>query len=145
MQKVQNIDVAPELIVCCGDTLSHLPDEETIKTFIKNIADKLVAGGRFVVSFRDYSTELSGNSRFIPVNSDDSKILTCVLDYETDHVRVTDLLHIKNGNNWEQHISSYYKFRLNSKMVQKFILDTQLQIDHISSNKGMVYMLSTKL
>ncbi|MCK9407771.1 MAG: hypothetical protein WCX28_01270 [Bacteriovoracaceae bacterium] len=43
-----------------------------------------------LLTFRDYSTELTGNSRFIPVKSDASQILTCILEYSSETVTVTD-------------------------------------------------------
>lgn len=142
---VGNIPANPELIVCTGDTILHLPDELTLITFIKNIARKLVSGGTLILSFRDYSIEKNGNDRFIPVKSDDTKILTCVVDYEDRYIRVTDLLHIKINDKWEQHVSSYHKLRINPGTIRNHMLENQLQIDNSFNDNGMVYILATKL
>ena len=102
----------PELIVCCGDTLSHLCNKREISDFIKDASNILVNGGKMLLSFRDYSNELTGDSRFIPVKSDDTKILTCILEYKHDTVNVSDLLYKKTEAGWKQKVSSYKKVRL---------------------------------
>ena len=103
---------SPELVICCGDTISHLNDKSEIRTLIADIVKSLGDGGKIILSFRDYSTELTGKDRFIPVKSDDSKILTCFLEYEDEFVNVTDLLHEKINEIWVQKVSSYKKVRL---------------------------------
>jgi len=55
------------------------------------------------------STELINTQRFIPVKSDDNKILNCILEYDNDKVKVTDLLHEKTPKGWKQKESSYFK------------------------------------
>lgn len=102
-------NLRPELIVCWGDTLTHLDDRTDIKKFLKDVSSVLEPGGKFLLSFRDYSTALSGDSRFIPVKNDASRILTCVLDYQEEFVTVTDLLHERTENGWQQKVSSYRK------------------------------------
>jgi SAM-dependent methyltransferase len=112
IKKVETFADKPELIVCCGDTLSHLDNKTEVKSFIANIAKSLDKNGKLILSFRDYSNKLTGNERFIPVKSDDSKILTCFLDYEDDFVNVTDLLYEKTNDDWKQKVSTYKKVRL---------------------------------
>jgi hypothetical protein len=53
------------------------------------------------ISFRDYSKELIGIVRFIPLKSNENKLLTCILDYEDAFVNVTDLLYEKNNDVWK--------------------------------------------
>jgi 2-polyprenyl-3-methyl-5-hydroxy-6-metoxy-1,4-benzoquinol methylase len=111
----------PELIICCGDTIAHLDSEQEILKFITTISKTLSEGGKFLLSFRDYSVELTGENRFIPVKSDESRILTCILDYQPEYVIVTDLLHEKIGNSWKQKVSSYKKVRVTTEMIVKMI------------------------
>ncbi|MDR1323316.1 MAG: class I SAM-dependent methyltransferase [Candidatus Margulisbacteria bacterium] len=111
----------PELIVCCGDTLLHLDSKQDIEQLIYGIASILVKDGKLLLTFRDYSTTLTGNDRFIPVKSDENKILTCILDYEPDFVNVTDLLHERNKDGWKQKISSYKKVRVKSNEIIEII------------------------
>jgi len=61
---------------------------DEIRQLIIDCCELLTEGGKLILSFRDYSTALLGNLRFIPVKSDDAKILTCCVDYEVGRVRV---------------------------------------------------------
>ena len=45
-----------QAILCMGDTLTHLPSLEYIKTLYRSVYESLVKGGRFVMSFRNYIT-----------------------------------------------------------------------------------------
>lgn len=112
IRKVKSFAEHPELVVCCGDTLSHLDSKQEIETFISDIAGSLIDKGKVIFSFRDYSTALTGADRFIPVKNDESKILTCILDYKDDYVFVTDLLYEKTDAGWQQKVSTYKKVRL---------------------------------
>jgi 2-polyprenyl-3-methyl-5-hydroxy-6-metoxy-1,4-benzoquinol methylase len=102
----------PELIICWGDTITHLDSKQEVEKFITDNCDTLIKGGKFMVSFRDYSNELTGDNRFIPVKSDADKILTCFLEYGKEYIRVTDLLYSKTETGWEQKVSSYNKVRI---------------------------------
>ena len=83
-----------DLVVCMGDTLTHLPDRSVVETLVQDAASALGNEGVFIASFRDYaSVELQGASRFIPVRSDARRILTAFLEYEGEIVRVHDLLY----------------------------------------------------
>jgi SAM-dependent methyltransferase len=112
IKKVETFADKPELIVCCGDTLSHLDNKIEVKTFIANMVKSLDKNGKLILSFRDYSNKLTGIDRFIPVRSDGTKILTCILDYEDEFVNVTDLLHESTDDVWKQKVSTYKKVRL---------------------------------
>jgi SAM-dependent methyltransferase len=88
----KHIDEAPGLIVCMGDTLVHLPDENTVETVINRVTSALKPGGTFIYSIRDYVSEVpSGADRFVPVRADDEQIFTCFLDYLDDVVHVHDI------------------------------------------------------
>ncbi len=121
-------DPEPELIICWGDTLTHLESLDEIRQLVSDCCESLIEGGKLILSFRDYSTALLGDQRFIPVKSDDTKILTCCLDYEADRVRVTDLLQVKTENGWQQKVSSYYKVRVSPNDVVKILADCGLRI-----------------
>jgi len=81
------------LIVCMGDTIAHLESVDQIKHLLNLSFNGLLKNGKLVLSFRDYGTELVDTQRFIPVKSNDDKILTCFLEYFENKVKVTDLLH----------------------------------------------------
>jgi len=128
IKKVRHFANKPELIICCGDTLSHLDNKAEIKTFIVDIVKSLDLNGKLILSFRDYSNKLTGIERFIPVKSDSNKILTCVLDYEDEFVNVTDLLHEKTNDVWKQKVSSYKKVRLITNEIVDDIEATGMKI-----------------
>lgn len=121
-------DLNPELIVCWGDTLTHLENESEIERFIEYSCDLLTDKGKFILSFRDYSEKRIGDARFIPVKSDENRILTCYLEYTPTHVIVTDLLHERNGNTWEQKVSSYNKFRISGEEVIDLLEENNLEV-----------------
>ena len=100
------------LIACCGDTITHLDDVADIRKLVASIFAALKPDGRAVFSFRDYTTPLLGDQRFIPVKSDETRILTCILDYHAESVTVTDLLQERTETGWRQSVSSYNKVRL---------------------------------
>jgi 2-polyprenyl-3-methyl-5-hydroxy-6-metoxy-1,4-benzoquinol methylase len=102
----------PELITCMGDTLTHLPDLDEVRSLVRQCAEELPAGGRFIVSCRDYSREPAGSSVVIPVQRDVAGIFLCRLEYEMDRVRVTDILYTKESGKWVRTCGSYSKIRI---------------------------------
>jgi 2-polyprenyl-3-methyl-5-hydroxy-6-metoxy-1,4-benzoquinol methylase len=87
-----HIEEAPSLFLCMGDTLTHLPDLGAVEELIAGVSTALPAGGTFIVTMRDYSVPLLRDQRFILVRSDDSRILTCFLEYEAESVLVHDII-----------------------------------------------------
>lgn len=114
---VQFRSIKTELIVCCGDTITHLGSKGEIEKLIVDCLDVLTPGGKMILSFRDYSQELLGVQRFIPVKSDENRILTCILEYHPEMVTVTDLLQEKSKEGWQQKVSSYQKVRISPQQV----------------------------
>lgn len=110
-------DTSVDLIICCGDTIAHLDNFEQLDNLIKECYDLLETNGKLILSFRDYSVALYDTQRFIPVKSDNQRILTCVIDYLDNKITVTDLLHEKKNGTWTQKISSYEKLRLRADYV----------------------------
>jgi SAM-dependent methyltransferase len=108
----RHVHERPQAVLCMGDTLTHLDSNATVLRLISEVTSALDTGGIFVVTFRDYSTTLTGTQRFIPVRSDNDRILTCFLEYTDSHVMVHDVLHERAGQNWKMQISSYQKLRL---------------------------------
>lgn len=137
-------DKRPELIICCGDTISHLENKNEIKKFLKDISDTLIKGGKALLSFRDYSLALTGDDRFLQVKSDDSRILTCVLEYETDYVRVTDLLYEKSDAGWVKKVSSYKKVRIKTSEITEQLETNNLNIQLNNTVNGMATLLAIK-
>jgi len=99
-------------VLCMGDTLTHLPEHTHVDFLVQEVHEALAPGGQFVLTFRDFSEPLQGVARFIPVRSDERRILTCFLEYEEDTVVVHDILHERGGDAWETKVSSYRKLRI---------------------------------
>jgi SAM-dependent methyltransferase len=101
------------VIVCMGDTLTHLPSKESVQTLFTDVFQKLAAGGAFVLTYRDLTGELAGTDRFLPVQADDTRIMTCFLEYKSsDAVTVHDLVYVRGDGGWKLNKSSYEKLRL---------------------------------
>jgi SAM-dependent methyltransferase len=128
-----------DAIVCMGDTLTHLPSRETVGRLLDVVATVLAAPGVFVATFRDYSgAELTGTARFIPVRSDESRILTCFLEYGEATIAVHDLLHERSDGGWQLRVSSYAKLRLNPTWVAQHLETAGLSVERGASAGGMV-------
>jgi SAM-dependent methyltransferase len=102
-----------DVIICLGDTLTHLPTLDAVDALLGEAVASLSEGGMFAVTFRDYTTKaLGGNERYILVRRDENRILTCFLEYGPDHVTVHDILTQREEQQWVQRVSSYPKLRL---------------------------------
>jgi SAM-dependent methyltransferase len=107
------------VIVCMGDTLTHLPEKSDVSALFGSVFDRLRKGGVFVITYRDLTKGLFGTDRFIPVRSDENKIMTCFLEFENaDSVVVHDLVHMRQDSGWSLNKSSYRKLRLGIEWVR---------------------------
>lgn len=135
---------SPELIVCWGDTLTHLQSHGEIVKFICDCVEVLAPGGKLILSFRNYLHELVGDSRFIPVKSDHRRILTGFLEYFPTHVRVTDLFYELTEMEWIQKVSSYYKVRLDPEEVISLLKKYGLSIIFEGMGSGLFTIIALK-
>jgi len=133
-----------ELAVCMGDTLTHLNSTEEVKYLFRDIHQALEADGRFILSFRDMSLELSGLDRFIPVRMEQDRLFTCFLEYKRDCVVVHDLLHQNRGGRWEFKKSAYRKLRLSQAWVEESLTLCGFQIVFVEQFNGMVTIMVQK-
>ncbi|MEL6254116.1 MAG: class I SAM-dependent methyltransferase [Bacteroidota bacterium] len=133
-----------DLIVCMGDTLAHLLSFEELEQLFRILYQKLVYGGQFICSFRDYQFELKEEQRFIPVRADENRIHTCFLEYQEDKVIVSDLLHEKEGGIWKQKVSSYPKLRLSKEGVIDLLNSCGFQVLDTDEIRRMHYVRSAK-
>ncbi|MER6582855.1 class I SAM-dependent methyltransferase [Nonomuraea sp. NPDC001023] len=101
-----------DVIVCMGDTLTHLTSKDDVIALLGDIAVALAEGGRLVITYRDLTLPLTGTDRFILVRGTADRLLTCFLDYGGDTVLVHDVLYTRTGDTWNQQASSYPKLRL---------------------------------
>jgi SAM-dependent methyltransferase len=136
----------PELIVCAGDSLTHLSSLEHVSGLIRDAASALAPGGHLLLTFRDYSTTRTGSDRFIPVRSDADRILTCFLDYGPNHLTIHDVLHSRDtaGPGWKMSLSAYEKVRLAPAFVRDQLLASRLTMIHDDLTAGLVTFIARK-
>jgi SAM-dependent methyltransferase len=134
-----------DVIVCMGDTLTHLPDFAAVDSLLDDVVVSLGSGGVFATTFRDYvSGTLEKDDRFIAVRSDDSRILTCFLEYGDHHVTVHDLLHESKHGRWQQRISSYLKLRLPPERVVERLTKLGLAVSVHPGVSGMTRIVGVR-
>jgi SAM-dependent methyltransferase len=139
------IDEPPDLVVCMGDTLVHLPDVASVEQVIDRVSSTLKPGGTFIYSIRDYvSKEPTGADRFVPIRADDERIFTCFLDYRDDVVHVHDVLYRKESGEWTLHVSDYLKLRLDTAEINGRLQTNGLDISQQMTERGMIYVIATR-
>jgi len=135
-----------QVIVCMGDTLTHLPALSSVESLLVEVAAALPRGGVFATTFRDYATlELKSEQRFILVRADDARILTCFLEYQDHQVMVHDLLQEKENGGWRQAVGSYPKLRLAPAWVRSKLAELGFSVNRDATPSGMVRIVATKL
>jgi 2-polyprenyl-3-methyl-5-hydroxy-6-metoxy-1,4-benzoquinol methylase len=133
-----------ELIVCMTDTLLHLESKDKVLSLFNKVASTLEPGGKFIITFRDLSRELSELDRFIPVRSDDDLIFTCFLEYESETVKVHDLIYKKNDGKWSLTKSYYRKLRLSKDWVDSRLSDVGFNRVESTADQGLITVVATK-
>jgi len=128
-----------ELIVCMGDTLVHLPDEDAVLSVLSDVCQSLSPGGQFIYAIRDYFSNVpQGADRFIPIRSSEDQVFTCFLDYRDTTVHVHDILQRKVGSEWHMTISDYPKLRLHSETIDRQLERGGLRMTSKSLADGMI-------
>jgi len=131
-----------ELVICMGDTLTHLQTLSDLEQLCDGVAQSLAPTGRFVATFRDYSSSVTGELRFIPVRSDADRILTCFLEESGDHMDVHDIIHERDGAQWKLKVSSYRKLRLAPSVVEKALRTRGLVTRVEPGPRGMIRVVA---
>lgn len=134
-----------EVIVCMGDTLTHLEASADVTRLLAGCASRLAPGGRLVLTFRDLTRPLEGLDRFLSVRSDPDLLMTCVLEYEAQTVKVHDLVHARApGGGWTFSKSFYRKLRLSPYWVAAEIEQAGLAIAHREAAGGLVTLVARR-
>lgn len=141
----RHVTAAPDLILCMGDTLTHLADDAAVAALIDRAADALRPGGHFVVSLRDYTVALTGDQRFIPVRSDETRLLTCFLEYGPTTVTVHDILHERTPDGWSTRVSHYTKLRLDLDELAARMRRAGFAVRRDASVRGMARLVARRL
>jgi len=133
-----------KLMVCMGDTLTHLDSKQAVAQLFKMCSDRLSPGGRLVITYRDMASELSGLDRFIPVRSSSRKVFTCFLEYGDNRVKVHDLVYERHQDRWQFKKSCYYKLRLPRDWVTRELGACGFEVSVSTAWNGMTAVLATR-
>jgi SAM-dependent methyltransferase len=140
-----NVATPPGLILCMGDTLTHLASISEVEQLCSRVVRALGPGGRFVTTFRDYTRALTGDARFIAVRSDANRIHTCFLEESAAHMRVHDVVHERrDSGTWAMHVSHYPKLRLNPEAVVRALEKMGMDVVLGHGPRGMVQISAVR-
>jgi len=140
----KNTQKGVELIVCMTDTIVHLESKEKVISLLGKVFEALEPKGKMILTFRDLTHELSELDRFLPVKSDDNIIFTCFLEYETETVKVHDIVYKKSFGEWKLFKSFYRKLRLSKDWVDKKLFDSGFTEIESKVEKGFVTVIAVK-
>ena len=132
------------VILCMGDTLTHLSSPSDVERLCAQVAVGLAPGGRFVTTFRDYTQPPRGEARFILVRSDANRIHTCFLEEQPERMRVHDIVHERQGEGWTMRVSSYPKLRLDPNRIVRVLEQSGLKVTRSAGPRGMVQILAMR-
>jgi SAM-dependent methyltransferase len=140
----RHMDSGTDAVLCMGDTLTHLPDTASVLQLFALVAESLRPGGKFIATFRDYTSPLVGQARFIPVKSDTDRIMTCFLEYAPGTVDVHDIIHQRAGSDWQLQVSVYRKLRLAPAWVSAALEERGLIVRTEPGLAGMMRVVAAK-
>jgi len=133
------------LVVCMGDTLSHLPCEADLDDVFTGAAGRLAAGGQLILTFRDLSKEARELDRFIPVCALDDLVVTCFLEYEPRTVRVHDLVWTRQAGSWRFQRGMYRKLRLAPSAVGARLERAGFRVAGDNAPGGLAVLVGTRV
>jgi SAM-dependent methyltransferase len=138
-------DARWDVIMCLGDTLTHLTTTADVARLLEGCARHLGPGGRLVLSYRD-STRLAdvGVARFREVARDARRTMHCLLEPIDDlHLRVTDLVTEVLPDGPRTRISDYVKLRLAPGRVAAWASAAGLTLAAEDEERGMTSQIFT--
>ncbi len=143
---IESTELSPDLIVCMGDTLSHLESVEHVKKFLGRCTDKLLPNGILSLSFRDYSKDITDENRFVFTGGDRDSFFECFIEKDGDKLKTYDISHIWNceKQNWETEISKYFKCVLFPGMIDDFLQERRMENIHSIEDRGMIFKIFQK-
>jgi SAM-dependent methyltransferase len=133
-----------ELVVCMGDTLSHLEREAELERLLEDVAARLAPGGRIVLTLRDLSGELRELDRAIPVCAHDDLVVTCFLEYEPTTVKVHDLVWFRQADGWHFAKGVYRKLRIAIDTAVRCLERAGLTVERQPAPGGLIALVGTR-
>jgi 16S rRNA G527 N7-methylase RsmG len=133
-----------EIIVCMGDTLTHLDTLADVRQLVEAVYPALEQNGLFILGFRDMTVELTGLDRFIPIRSDSKRIFTCFLEFRAKHVLVHDIIYEKRNDQWHLQKSFFRKLRIPRPWLTDYIQQAGFTIESNRMENNMATILARK-
>ncbi len=133
-----------ELVVCMTDTLLLLESRDRVLALFEKVFASLEDHGKFIVSFRDLSCELSELDRFLPVKSDENIVFTCFLEFEPETVKVHDIVYRRDHGQWHLKKSFYGKLRLSRDWVERGLAGAGFTSVESSVDNGFVTVIAAR-
>lgn len=139
------VDAPQALLVCAGDTLSHLPNHDAVEALVSGAARVLADGGRLVLTWRELGDLPRGDARFLPIRSSPERVFTCFVEAIDDaRVRVTDLVHERHGDGFTQRVGSYVKLRIPAARVDALLAKHGFTVELASVEGGLVTRIARR-
>jgi SAM-dependent methyltransferase len=107
-----NVTDTFQVAICFGDTVSHLPSWQAVSEMFNRTYKALAPGGVFLLATRDHTHVYRGDERFLLVHADADRSMTCFVEDDGDHIRITDLLHERVDGRVQLKANSYSKLRV---------------------------------
>ncbi len=106
MQQLDELEGSFDGIYCIGNTLVHLHDEQEIRSFFKQVFQKLNNGGRFIFQIVNYDKVLKSRDFTFPVMEKDSFTFMREYELDGDHILFTTSIS-QNGSTIKNTIPLY--------------------------------------
>ncbi|WP_367898773.1 class I SAM-dependent methyltransferase [Leptospira sp. WS58.C1] len=137
--------VSPEILLCMGDTITHLESEKEWENTVSLWASFLSTGSKLILGYRDLSYGKPGDKNIFVVRSEESRIFTCQLQFTQDKVEVTDIFHEKSDKGWTVSASSYNKLILPIEEVVRTVSRKNFELKRRDEKNGMKFILFERL
>jgi hypothetical protein len=126
------------------DTIVHLESKEKVNSLLAKVFTALEPEGKLIITFRDLTYELVDLDRFLPVKSDENIIFTCFLEYESETVKVHDIVYRKLAGEWKLFKSFYRKLRLSEEWMNEQLLQCGFKKVDSTEENGFITIISSK-
>jgi len=156
-----------EMVVCMGDTLTQLGNMEEVKRLLFKISNVLQPNGIMVLTFQNLADVEADKTlnKFIPMRNDDNTIFTCYLEFEKTHVKVHELLYVKQTDDqnqkeesqptlygptpdknqkWKLYQGWYKKVRLHYEDIWELLRKMGFQIKKFENRNGNITFIAQK-
>lgn len=128
-----------DVVLCVGDTLTHLPAESSVVELVERSARLLTSNGRLALSYRD-STRFAaeGVGRFIEVARDRRRTMHCLLEpIDAGHLRVTDIVTEVEAEGPRTRLGDYVKLRIAPERILEAARAAGLELERRGDEGGL--------